>query len=847
VVIKGIKIKSLLSFVITVLMVIAYSKVYSQSKKNLVYVDKAGIIRYTSNKKEAAFFGVNYTVPFAYGFRSHKALSKDLEKAIDADVYHMSRLGLDAFRVHIWDVEISDSLGNLLDNEHLHLFDYLVQKLKERNIKILLTPIAFWGNGYPEKDEKTIGFSSVYGKQNAVVLEAAIKAQENYLRQLFTHINPYTKLAYKDDPGIIAAEINNEPHHTGPRERTTEYINRLARAIKSTGWSKPIFYNISESPAYAGAVTKALVDGHSFQWYPTGLVAGHEQKGNFLPNVDQYLIPFADSLPAFKYRARMVYEFDAADILQSNMYPAMARSFRTAGFQWATQFAYDPMATAYANTEYQTHFLNLAFTPSKAISLLIASKAFHMLPRMKNYGSYPADTSFGPFRVSYGNQLSEMNTDSEFYYSNTTNTKPVSPEKLQHIAGVGSSPVIHYEGTGAYFLDKLENGSWRLELMPDALTVKDPFEKASPQKEVVKINWKQNRMEFNLPWFYGNCDVIDINTNQSMKKGGSSFLISPGVYLLSDKGSSHSVDAISKEFFAPVKSVTTPLLIHKPTEEVTAGKEYTITATIAGIADDIKASLELRNAANQWKTIECKKGEGYNYSAVIPTEMMIPGMLNYRIMVHDTGTIYTFPGNTMGDPYAWDNLANETWQTFVSPANAPLLLYNAMADRQRTNVYNNDWKNNKVALVPGAEPRQLALQTTLGGSNQLMAWQYYFGDKIPGRKENLSSFTKLVVKAKSSGDLSFTVSLINTDAQSFSTIVKAGAEFKEIMIPLNKLQLDSMLLLPRPYPGFQPLWFHASSTKPFDIKNIEKLEIRFNREGLSTGNVSLEIASVWLQ
>jgi hypothetical protein len=139
------------------------------------------------------------------------------------------------------------------------------------------------------------------------------------------------------------------------------------------------------------------------------------------------------------------------------------------------------------------------------------------------------------------------------------------------------------------------------------------------------------------------------------------------------------------------------------------------------------------------------------------------------------------------------------------------------------------------------------LQTTLGGSNQLMAWQYYFGDKIPGRKEDLSSFTKLVVKAKSSQDLSFTVSLINTDAQSFSTIVQAGAEFTEIMIPLNKLQLDSMLLLPRPYPGFQPLWFHASSTKPFDIKNIEKLEIRFNREGLSTGNVSLEIASVWLQ
>ncbi len=51
------------------------------------------------------------------------------------------------------------------------------------------------------------------------------------------------------------------------------------------------------------------------------------------------------------------FEFDASDVLESYMYPAMARSFRTAGFQWATQFAYDPMATAYANTEYQTHYL----------------------------------------------------------------------------------------------------------------------------------------------------------------------------------------------------------------------------------------------------------------------------------------------------------------------------------------------------------------------------------------------------------------------------------------------------------------------------------------------------------
>jgi len=53
---------------------------------NLVYVDGKGVLRYTKTAQEAVFFGVNYTVPFAYGYRSHKALGVDLENAIDTDV-----------------------------------------------------------------------------------------------------------------------------------------------------------------------------------------------------------------------------------------------------------------------------------------------------------------------------------------------------------------------------------------------------------------------------------------------------------------------------------------------------------------------------------------------------------------------------------------------------------------------------------------------------------------------------------------------------------------------------------------------------------------------------------------
>lgn len=341
--------------------------------ENSVYIDNKGVLRWVNDDKEANFFGVNYTVPFAYGYRSHKALNIDLEKAIDQDVYHLARLGFDAFRVHVWDTEISDSVGNLLENEHLRLFDYLIYKLKQRNIKIFITPIAFWGNGYPEPDEKTGGFSDIYNKGESVTKEEAFKAQERYLGQFFNHVNPYIKLTYQEDPDVIATEVNNEPSHSGPKERATEYINRMVDAIRGTGWTKPVFYNISQSPAYADAVAKANIDGVSFQWYPTGLVANRTLEGNYLPHVDSYNIPF-DTIPQFAGKARMVYEFDAGDVPGSYMYPAMARSFRAAGFQWATQFAYDPLATAYANTEYQTHYVNLAYTPSKAISLMGTSK-----------------------------------------------------------------------------------------------------------------------------------------------------------------------------------------------------------------------------------------------------------------------------------------------------------------------------------------------------------------------------------------------------------------------------------------------------------------------------------------
>jgi len=167
-------------------------------------VDTLGVMRWTETKEGVCAFGVNYSEPFC-SWREHEQLGVSHHDAIDADVYHFARMGLDGYRIHLWETDITDFEGNLLNNKHLQLFDYLLFRLKERKIKIFITAMNFFG-GSPA------GFQNKYGgKKECLTNLEAFPVQERYLAQLVSHVNPHTGVAYKDDPDIIGFEINNEP------------------------------------------------------------------------------------------------------------------------------------------------------------------------------------------------------------------------------------------------------------------------------------------------------------------------------------------------------------------------------------------------------------------------------------------------------------------------------------------------------------------------------------------------------------------------------------------------------------------------------------------------------------
>lgn len=812
-------------------------------KNNDVYVDKNGVMRWGNSKEEVYGFGVNYTAMFAHAYRTAKRQNISLEKAIDNDVYHFARLGFDAYRVHVWDCEISDTVGNLLSNDHLRLFDYALAKMKERGMKFIITPIAYWGNGWPEPDEKTPGFASKYGKGDCLTNEGAIKAQEKYLFQFLNHVNQYTGVAYKNDPTILAFEISNEPHHNEAPEKVTTFINRMVTSMRNTGCKKPIFYNISHSIHLADAYFKASIQGGTFQWYPTGLGSRHELGGNLLTNVDLYTIPFAND-PKFKKMAKIVYEFDAADVGRSYIYPAMARSFRETGIQVATHFAYDPTFMADVNTEYGTHYMNLVYAPQKALSLKIASAVFHRVPMYKNFGGYPTNTTFGDFRVSYEQDLAEMNTEKEFYYTNTTTTKPISPDKLEHIAGSENSTIINYEGTGAYFLDRLESGVWRLEVMPDAIWVVDPFERTSPKKEVAVIHWRMWPMSVNLSDLGDNYSITALNEGNSFtgEANGKSFQVSPGTYLLQGKGVSTKLTATSrwenivlKEFSAPATSVKKTYVIHKPVSEISADVPYTVEATIVSVNEPLVVEANVFSDGRRPEVIELKKVSGYTYRAVVPEKLIKEGFLKYFISVKEDTQTHTYPSGVVGSPRDWDFYDTQPYQIRVVQKTSPLYLFNAATDNDELS---RQWVRTST-LVPTSEVGQAELLVNIeklfvadpenkkGSKISDYSMRYSFGKKVSGRNQDLTAMKEIVFKGRSLNEkpCKIQLALIMKDGSAFGGTLTVNTAKQDYRLPLTSLKPVNLVTLPRPYPTFLSYYFKTTATEAFNPEAIESLQI----------------------
>ncbi|MBW6480018.1 MAG: hypothetical protein K0B37_11360 [Bacteroidales bacterium] len=128
----------------------------------------------------------------------------------------------------------------------------------------------------------------------------------------------------------------------------------------------------------------------------------------------------------------------------------------------------------------------------------------------------------------------ELVSDTRFFYSNHTQSVPENIAELSEIAGYGNSPLVKYDGRGVYFLDKIDDGVWRLEVMPYAHWLGDPYARVSPLRQLAAVNYTNRPMRVDLPDLGSEFSIRAINEGNSFEASlqNGDFVIMPGVYIL---------------------------------------------------------------------------------------------------------------------------------------------------------------------------------------------------------------------------------------------------------------------------------------------------------------------------
>ncbi|MCM1028375.1 MAG: cellulase family glycosylhydrolase [Alloprevotella sp.] len=819
---------------------------------------------------DGAWYGTNYTVPFAHAYRALGHLGIDRKEAIERDVYHMSRLGLNAFRLHLWDVELTDSVGNLIDNDHLDLLDYLIAALERRGIDITLTAQTNFGNGYPERNTDPYGaFTYRYSKCGIHEDKEAQKAQRRYLSLLASHINPYTGKSYAADPSIVAMEINNEPCHTGSQRQVEQYVRSMIKTLRKAGWDKPILYNVSHNPDVTPAYFRAPIDGATYQWYPLGLVSGHTRQGNFLPYVDNYDIPF-DTLPGFDLPAKVIYEYDPADNLAAYIFPAAVRTLRSKGFNWITQFAYDPIDMARFNSEYQTHFLNLAYTPGKALAMMIAAEVMRRTPVGADYGKYPTDTIFGPFIVSARRNLSIMNTPDSLIYSNTMTEAPVNFSRLRMVAGVGSSPVVKYDGTGAYFLDRVDSNVWRLEVMPSVTIISDPFAKPSLTKEVAVIDTLPCDITINLPGLASDylATPMTRGNKYSVRAYNGRFNASPGVYLLSADNQSiadllpntpyaHGKRRLG-EYVMPPLTEPKATIVHQPAAIAIAGDSILIDVTTIGPADAVTVypgNVSFWALSNSmYPMTQVVKGRWQVKFPTSPDADEATYTIVTGTMTPDGYKTTTYPGGLKGAPLDWDFLPGQpqAFTTSLHKPGQPIPLVTASPDLDGSSMATipGQWEGISYRFVkhePLGRNTLTASATTLSHAERIVIGKYVAPLIRPiGSSISPDATITMALSPDTHGADSIGITVVNADGFTYSATAPIDPSTLTATARLSEMKPAPTLLNPEPFPTFLSReWIPDYATvPPLSPNEIEELRIVAHKQ--PDRPLSLSIYGIWL-
>ncbi|WP_442508517.1 hypothetical protein SH528x_000042 [Novipirellula sp. SH528] len=197
----------------------------------------------------AEFYGINLC--FSAHYIDHSVA--------DALAIRLQRLGYNSVRIHHYESELVDrSRGKeiRLKPEKLDQLDYLFAALKQRGFYVttdlfVSRPVRY-SVIYPTQtgEHRDIGMDEY--KMAVHVNENAYNDFKSFAKILLTHVNPYTRMSYADDPALALISLVNE-------DNPGNFIGQLEGPLRDdwqTAWNRWLGKRYPKSQSLVAAIGK---------------------------------------------------------------------------------------------------------------------------------------------------------------------------------------------------------------------------------------------------------------------------------------------------------------------------------------------------------------------------------------------------------------------------------------------------------------------------------------------------------------------------------------------------------------------------------------------------------------
>lgn len=216
----------------------------------------------------------------------------------------LARYGINLVRLHYVHHRLPKERAypkpnSFLEPEQLERFDYLFSKLKEHGIYIYFQ----------------LNISRKFGEVNGIVNAKQLPhfyhgvdnfdyqflaLQKNFITEILAHVNPYTGLAYKDEPAIGMLEPANENTITyawfTPRYRFPNLVEPYMSEFK-TMWNSWLKDRYSSTAELKEAWMSGF-EGDGTEFFPDGVLSENYDKTNWMLQLDGKAEGFISLEPA---------------------------------------------------------------------------------------------------------------------------------------------------------------------------------------------------------------------------------------------------------------------------------------------------------------------------------------------------------------------------------------------------------------------------------------------------------------------------------------------------------------------------------------------------------------------